>query len=79
MFSQINGFFNDSDDYAEVNVSSLELKDKEDNFDMTLKLCVVQMRSGGFLEDFFLNQVKNGKLLKTSIHENSFKCEAFGK
>ena len=62
-------------------MSGLKLGDPEgDTYKLTFKLCMTYMPTDGFIEDFLLQQVKDGKLLNISIAdgESSFTFEASG-
>lgn len=81
MFLQIARFFDDSQNYKDVDVSDLDFGTPEkETFELTLKLCMTYIPTDGFIEDVFLQQVKDGKLLNISIAdgENSFTFEASG-
>ena len=53
---------------------------EEATFELTFKLCMTYIPTDGFIEDIFLQQVKDGKLLNIAIAdgENSFTFEASG-
>ena len=73
--------FKDTRKYSKVELSGMVLKDKDENIDMKVKLCVVVLKDDAesSIIDVVLTLNENGKIGNMEVGEGSVTFEELGK